>query len=117
MTVGVTGGEIQPVRSPLGQGRLQAVVVRMGMIRLIVNDLQVGELGVEGTRSAVCAVASDRIWSTLIDVAHSQQVIAVIADVADIQREVAAEGVLDAEVVIHHVGGLEIWIHPIEWAR
>ena len=29
MTVGVTRGEIQPVSSPLSQGRLQAVVDRM----------------------------------------------------------------------------------------
>jgi len=44
MTVGVTSGEIQPVRSPLGQGRLQAVVVRMGSILLFVNYLEIGEI-------------------------------------------------------------------------
>ena len=44
MTVGVTSGEIQPVRNPLGQGRLQAVVVRMGSIRLFVNYLEIGEI-------------------------------------------------------------------------
>src|SRR6202790_5475534 len=50
MTVGVTNGEIQPVRQPLCQGRLQAVVVRMGGILLFVNYLQIGEFGEEGTR-------------------------------------------------------------------
>ena len=41
----------------------------------------------------------------------------MIADVAHIQRQVAAEGVLHAETVIHHEGGLEIWIQRIERAR
>src|SRR6202790_3255355 len=89
----------------------------MGSIRLFVNDLQIGEFGEGRTRLAACALSGIRIWNTLIDIAKSQQVIAVIADVANIQRQVAAEGVLHAEVVIHDVGGLEMWIHRIEGAR
>src|ERR1700676_4356405 len=89
----------------------------MGSIRLFVNDLQIGEFGEGRTRLAACALSGIRIWNTLIDVAQSQQVVAVIADVANIQRQVAAEGVLHAEVVIHHVGGPKIWIHRIQGAR
>ena len=54
MTVGVTSGEIQPVKIPLGQGRLQAVVVRMGGIRLFVNYLEIGEFGKERTPDRLC---------------------------------------------------------------
>src|SRR5579863_4691883 len=43
MSVGVTGGEIQPVGNPLGQGRLQAVVVGTGKVRDLVDIPQVGE--------------------------------------------------------------------------
>src|ERR1700676_45545 len=89
----------------------------MGSIRLFVNDLQIGEFGEGRTRLAACALSGIRIWNTLIDVAQSQQFIAVIANVADIQRQVAAEGVLHAEVVIHHVGSPKMWIHRIEGAR
>ena len=39
MTVSVTGGEIQPARQPLGQGRLQAVVVGTGIVCCEVDKL------------------------------------------------------------------------------
>src|SRR2546425_12302905 len=81
MTVRVTGGEIQPVRKPLGQGRLQAVVVGTGKVCHAVDVLQIRKLGGEGTDAVAV-----RIWSTLIEVAHTKQVIAVIADVTNRQR-------------------------------
>src|SRR5712691_8835905 len=111
MTVGVTNGEIQPVRHPLGQGRLQAVVIGTGKVIYEVNILQIIEFG--GVLTVAVAV---RIWSTLILVVKSKQVSAVIADVANLQREVAAEGVLDIEVVIHDEGGFEIRIQRHEAA-
>src|SRR2546425_9595184 len=74
MTVSVTGGEIQPVRKPLGQGRLQAVVVGSGIVCCEVDKLQIGERDAEGTDAVAV-----RIWSTLIEVANTEQVIAVIA--------------------------------------
>src|SRR4029077_19916872 len=43
MTVRVTCGEFQPVRSPLGQRRLQAVVVGTVEVIYEVNDSQVGK--------------------------------------------------------------------------
>src|SRR5579863_8969335 len=45
MSVGVTAGEIKPVRNPLSQGRLQAVVVGNGIIRHLIDVPQVGEAG------------------------------------------------------------------------
>src|SRR5258708_21322451 len=118
MPVRITDGEIQPVRSPLGQSRLQAVVVRTGKIIYEVNILQPGEVADAAGVAIVRTVArSGRIWSTLIFVAETKQVTAVIADVADLQREVAGDGVLDIEDVIHDVGSFEIRIHRHEAAR
>src|SRR6202030_1429514 len=45
MTVGVTGGEIQPVRHALGHGRLQAIVVGPGKILREVNETKGAEAG------------------------------------------------------------------------
>ncbi len=53
----------------------------------------------------------------LIDVELTQQVTAVIADVAYLQREVVGDGVLNVEVVIHEVGGAEVRIHAQDAAR
>ena len=39
MTESVTGGEGKPVRKPLGQGRLQTVVVGTAVVRGPVNKL------------------------------------------------------------------------------
>jgi len=85
MTVGVAGGEVQTVRYPLGQGRLQAVVVGMGEVIYEVNILQIGEFGEEGTRSAARSSVGVRIWSTLIEGAKTKQVTAVIAHVTNLQ--------------------------------
>src|SRR5216683_7756508 len=99
MTISVAGGETKPVRQPLGQGRLQAVVVGIGLVRLPVDKVQIGERGAVGT-DAVAASAC----SALIDVDKTSQSVAAIGDIANLQREVAADGVLDTEVPIHDVG-------------
>ena len=103
MTVSVTSGERKPVRIPLGQGRLQAVVVGTGLVRDPVDKLQVGET--VGVRTDA------RGDIDLIDVAKADQIVAVIADVANLQREIGVEGVLDTEVPIHDVGSFEIRVH------
>src|SRR5579863_5610545 len=66
MTVSVTGGEIQPVRQPLGQGGLQAVEVGISVVRLPVDKLQIGEFGAVGTDAVAV-----RIGSALIDAVHT----------------------------------------------
>ena len=43
MAVRVTSGEIKPVGEPLSQGHLQAVVAGEGIIKYLVDKLQVGE--------------------------------------------------------------------------
>src|SRR5215469_2483808 len=45
MAEGVTGGEVQTVRSALGKSRLEAVVVRNAKVRELVNESQVRILG------------------------------------------------------------------------
>src|SRR6266851_2748537 len=103
MTVGVTGGERKPVGNPLGQGRLQAIEVGMGKVRDLVNKLQVGEGG--GVRTGA------RGGIDLIAVANTNQVVAVSADIAKVQREVVGEGVLHTQVIIRDEGGAEMRIH------
>src|SRR4029077_20131169 len=108
MTVGVTGGEIQPVRYALGHGRLQAIVVGPGKIFREVNEIQVAKAGkrtaaesaqgyratlIIGTDASSESVENERMLA-LIDVLLTQQVTSVIADVAYLQREVAGDGVL-----------------------
>src|SRR5437588_9035811 len=109
MTVSVIGGEVKPVRKPLGQGGLQAVVVGSAIVHRPVDILQIGELGAVGTDS--------RDGVNLVDVDEISQSGAVIGNIADLEREVAAKGVLDIEVPIHDVGGFEIRVHRDDVAR
>src|SRR6266853_4248371 len=61
----------------------------------LVDEAQVGEFG---------GVGSDaRGWIGLIEADKIRQSFAVSADVAHLQREVVAEGVLDTQVEIHDV--------------
>src|SRR3989454_1000943 len=103
MAVGVAGLEGNPARKPLGQGRLQAVVVGMRKVLRLVDEAQVGEF--IGVRSD----AGRRI--DLIDVAATGQSVAVIANIAHVQRKVVREGVLDSKVPVHGVWVLEIRVH------
>jgi hypothetical protein len=124
MTVRVTGREFQPVRQPLGQRRLQAVVIRTGFIIYEVNNPQereVAETGGDAGAGGVAVIRTDaragvRDKKSLIDVAHSLQVSAVIADVANLQRKVAGEAMLDIDVVIDHIWSLQVRIDRIEAA-
>src|SRR5437870_4376526 len=109
MAVGVAGLEGNPARKPLGQGRLQTVVVGTYKVLRLVDERQIREL------SGVGADAGDRI--NHINVAAAAQSVAVIADIADVQRKVVPEGVLDAEVPVHDVGILEIRVHGNDVAR
>ena len=103
VAVGVAGLEGNPARKPLGQGRLQAVVVGMRKVLRLVDEAQVGEF------SGVRSEAGRRI--DLIDVAATGQPVAVIANIAHVQRKVVGEGVLDSKVPVHGVGVLEIRVH------
>src|SRR5260370_23236525 len=95
MSVGVTGREGKHMRKALSQGRLQTVVVGMAIVLRLIDKPQVGEFG---------GVGSDaRDWIGLIEADKIRQSVAVSADVAHLQREVAAEGVLDTQVEIHDV--------------
>ena len=49
MTVGIAGGEIQPVRNSLSYSGLQAIVVRTGKIFREVNVPQKGEFAIVRT--------------------------------------------------------------------
>src|SRR5437899_5287042 len=109
VTVCVTGSEIEPMAKPLGQGGLQAVVVGSAIVHRPVDILQIGELGAVGT--------DVRDGVTLIDVHEIGQPGAVIGHIANLEREVAAKGVLDIEVPIHDVGGFEIRVHRDDVAR
>ncbi len=97
MSVRVTGGERKPVRNPLGQGRLQAVVIGTGIVRNLVDKVQVWERGGgSGTkRIAVRITRCDKRGNSLVKVAKTGQSFAVSADIANLQREVVGEGVLD----------------------
>jgi hypothetical protein len=106
------------VRQPLGQGRLQAVVVGIGLVRLPVDKVQIGEVA---EAAGVAVVGTDAVaasaWSALIDVDKTSQSVAAIGDIANLQREVAADGVLDTEVPIHDVRRFEIRVHRPDVAR
>src|SRR5262249_19043706 len=80
MAVGVTGLERNPPRKSLGQCRLQAIVVGTHKVLRLVDEAQIGEFG------GVRANASYRIDH--IDVAGAAQSVAVIANIADVQRKV-----------------------------
>ena len=73
----VTGSERQPLGKPLGQGRLQAVVVGMGIVSRLVDKVQVGELGGVGTVAIARGI-------DLIEVEKTSQPVAVIADIANL---------------------------------
>src|SRR5436309_12931998 len=100
MTVRVTGGEGKPVGNPLGQGRLHAVEVGAGKVRDLVDILQVREASSVRT-DARCGI-------DLIDIANTNQVAAVIADITKVQREVVVECVLHTQVIVRDVGGAEM---------
>src|SRR5260370_5357635 len=70
--------------------------------------LQIGEVGVG---------ADVRDRATLIDVDEISQVGTVIGHIANLEREVAAEGVLDIDVRIHDVGSFEVRVHCDDVAR
>src|SRR2546426_2551964 len=108
MAVGVAGLEGNPARKPLGQGRLQAIVVGTRIVLRLVDELQIGEF------SAVGADAGRRI--DLIKVAAAGQSVAVIANIADVERKVVREGVLDTDIPVHGVGVLEIRVHGLDAA-
>src|SRR2546427_812802 len=108
MAVGVARLEGNPARKPLGQGRLQTVVVGTRQVLRLVDELQIGEF------SGVGADAGRRI--DLIKVAAAGQSVAVIADIAEVQRKVVREGVLDTDVPVHGVGVLEIRVHGLDAA-
>src|SRR5262245_35081655 len=103
MAVGVTGLERNPARKPLGQRGLQTVVVGTHKVLRLVDERQIREL--RGVR----ADAGHRI--NLIKVAAAAQSVAVIGNIADVQRKVVRESVLDTKVPVHNVGVLEIRIH------
>src|SRR5439155_25515981 len=52
----------------------------------------------------------------LIKVAAAGQSVAVIADIAEVQRNAVREGVLDTDVPVHGVGVLEIRVHGLDAA-
>src|SRR5712691_8671491 len=103
MAVGVAGLESNSTGNPLGQGRLQAVVVGTRIVLGLLDELQIGAF------SAVGADAGHRI--DLIKVAAAGQSVAVIANIADVERKVVREGVLDTDIPVHGVGVLEIRVH------
>src|SRR5438046_8959327 len=86
MAVGVAGFERNPARKPLGQGCLQTVAVGTYRVLRLADERQIREL------SGVGADAGDRL--NHITVAAAAQSVAGIADMAALQRQVAAEGVL-----------------------
>src|SRR5262249_463677 len=108
MSVGIAGLERNPAGKPLGQSRLQAVVVGTRIVHRLVDELQIGEF------RSVGADAGRRI--ELIKVAAAGQSVAVIANIADVQRKIVGEGVLDTDVPVHGVGGLEIRVHGLDAA-
>src|SRR3989441_7780950 len=93
----------------LGQGRLHAVEVGAGKVRDLVDILQVGEASIVRT-DARCGI-------DLIDIANTNQVAAVIADITKVQREVVVECVLHTQVIVRDVGGAEIRVHRHGAAR
>src|SRR5260370_27685074 len=109
MAVSVAGLESNSAGKPLGQCRLQAVVVGTRKVLRLVDEVQVGEF------SGVRSDAGRRI--DLIKVAATGQSVAVIANITQVQRKVVREGVLDTDVPVHGVGVLEIRVHGDDAAR
>src|SRR5438034_10530474 len=85
MAVGVAGLESNSAGKPLGQGRLQAVVVGTRIVLRLVDELQIGEFSAVGTD------VGRRI--DLIKVAAAGQSVAVIANIAAVARKVVRVGV------------------------
>src|SRR5262249_4369591 len=109
MTVCITGEERNPMRKPLGQGRLKAVVVGIGAVRSLVDKVQVRKLG--GVRTdARCEI-------DLIDVTKEKQPFADICDIANLQRDIVGEGVLHSKVPARDVGHFEIRVYRHQVAR
>ena len=77
MAVGVAGLESDSAGKPLGQGRLQAVVVGTRKVLRLVDEVKVREL------LRVRSEAGHRI--DLIEVAATGQSVAVIANIAEVQ--------------------------------
>src|SRR6266699_1578841 len=123
MTVSVTGGEIEPMAKPLGQGGLQAIVVGPAVVHRPVEIFQIGKFGPVRTVDIGFTVATSdfrgRTGVNLVDVDEISQPGAVIGHIANLEREVAPKGVLDIEVPIHDVGGFEIRVHrgDVAWSR
>src|SRR5436309_14418571 len=103
MAEGVAGLERNPAGEPLGQGRLKAVVVGTRIIRRLVDKPQVREFSGVGTD------AGHRI--NHVNVAGAAQSVAVIANIADVQRKIVREGVLDPNVPVHDVWVTEILVY------
>jgi hypothetical protein len=106
--VGVTRDERQSTGEPLVQGYLEAVIVGPRKIRRVVDKAQVWELGRIG-RNAGADIR-------LIDVPETEQPVAMIADICEIQHEVIGQLVLDAQVPVDDVGIAEIRIHAHDGA-
>src|SRR5258706_4285939 len=144
VAISVTGNERQAVRHPLGDGCLEAVVIGMSPVVCEVDEPQVGEPRIErpgllrgqrivtcqrqARRCDACAGAGDlgcrQCIQTppcakrgLIGVGKIEQVVAVIANVGDLDREIASDLVRDTQVVIQDVGIGEIWVHAHDIAR
>jgi len=97
------------VRNPLGQGCLETVVVGIGAVRPLVDELQIRELARKRTH------AVGKI--DLIDVTEKKQSFADITDIAKLQGEVVREGVLHAQVPTRNVRVFEIRVDRHEIAR
>src|SRR5260370_6335 len=119
MAVSVTGGEREAVSDALGEGGLQAVVVGIAVVGRVVDIPESGELGgvwvhrvVGGQRECgVCWNCYSVNDLALIEVAQTRQPGAVVANVANLQGQIAGEGVRDTKAPIRDVGVLEIRVH------
>ena len=109
MAVRVGCDEIEAMGKPLSQCRLQAVVVGPSIIYYFVDELQIRELG------GVWLRAGGRI--DLIDIDNTQQIIAVIADITDVQTEVVSKSVLHTKIPTRDEGGFEVGIQSAQAAR
>src|SRR6267378_3186084 len=103
MRISVTGNEIETVIVTRGEGCLQPMVSRPINVREVVDEAEIGVLG--GKRLHACCKVR------LIAINDAGKFHGMVANVGDVETELAGESMLDSESPVLYVGSAEIAIH------
>src|SRR5262249_34158038 len=112
---GVVHGGGQAVPTVDLQAALQGVVSRVagGFLHVNVEQAVVEIAGRKnaGVRQAPEVGLVDRSLRRLIDVAETEELVTIGADIADLQHGMLAELLLEVEVEVLHVGRAQVLVH------